>query len=118
MPVDLGDSSCLMIPTVPPKHILYAVWPDNNGNSCTCPLCHSGYNECALSDCPCYSESSFEPTLRIGQNMYKCDAWVWHMGVVQEVTAANSDHRTGWTRFYKLVQSSFFACKMSDAILM
>ena len=68
MPVDLGDSSCLMIPTVPPKQTLCAVWPDNNGNSCTCSLCHSDNNKCALSDCPCYSESSFKPTLRIGQN--------------------------------------------------
>ena len=31
---------------------------------------YSGNNECALSDCQCYSESSFKPTLRIGQNMY------------------------------------------------
>ena len=35
-----------------------------------------------------------------------CDAWVWHLGVVQEVTAADGDHRTGWTRLDRLVQSS------------
>ena len=41
-------------------------------------------------------------------NLYMCDAWVWHMGVVQEVTAADGDHRTGWTRLDRLVQSSFY----------
>ena len=70
MPVDLGESSCLTIPTVPPKQILYAVWLDDNNNSCTCPLCHSGNNnDCTLTDCQCYSESSFKPVLRIGQNV-------------------------------------------------
>ena len=44
-----------------------------------------------------------------------CDAWVWHLGVVQEVTAADGDHRTGWTRLDRLVQSSSLVLE-SDAI--
>ena len=37
------------------------------------------------------------------------------MGVVQEVTATDGDHRTGWTRLDRQVQSSSLVLE-SDAI--
>ena len=69
MPVDLGESSCLRVPTVPPKQMIFAIWPDDNNNSCTCPLCHSDDNNCTLAECQCYNELLFKPFLIVGQNM-------------------------------------------------
>ena len=68
MSVDAGDSGCLVVPTVPPKQVLYAVWPDDNNDSCICPLFYSDRNDSTLSDCQCYTKSSFKPTLSIGHN--------------------------------------------------
>ena len=53
----------------------------------------------------------------VGAKRGMCDAWVWHMGVVQEVTAADGDHRTGWTTLGRLIQSSFYLF-WSDTVLM
>ena len=59
--MDVGGSSCLEVPTMLPnyKQAHFAVWPDNTGSTCTCPLCY-GNDDCILDNCPCY-DTSFAP---------------------------------------------------------
>ena len=58
--VDAGESTCLEVPQMLPKQTHFAVWPDNTGGTCTCPLCY-GNGNCTLDKCPCY-DSSFVAT--------------------------------------------------------
>ena len=57
--VALGNSSCIEVPPALVHQSLYVVWPGDP--DCICPLCNDG--NCVLSNCRCYSSSSFAPEL-------------------------------------------------------
>ena len=62
--IALGTNGCLDVPSLLPMKPVYAVWPGDNSNDCTCPLCDDG--NCMLNGCQCYSTSTFKPILNVG----------------------------------------------------
>lgn len=60
--VALGNTSCLEVPPIPLHQSLYVVW--SGDNDCICPLCNDG--NCVLSNCQCYTTTSFTPELSTG----------------------------------------------------
>ena len=99
--MDTGESICLEVPQMLPKQAHFAVWPDNTGGTCTCPLFY-GNSNCTLDKCPCY-DSSFVPTwsssIRYADNPHPQLCWSnvgkernnSYMHIFTEVIACNEE---------------------------
>ena len=86
--IPLGEGECLEVPKLTKQQSLYAVWPNDDGTDCICPLCDDG--KCVLSNCECYNASMFQPELKLNSSGSTPDDTVYSLCLSNLTTDRNN----------------------------